>query len=64
MTESTDDDNINEHNVDTNPNTVSNFFWECILNSLYIMQVLRLPILIVCVYTFIVFIYDVLMYPV
>lgn len=64
MTESTDDDNTNELNVDNNPNTVSSLLWECILNSLYIMQVLRLPIQIVWVYTFIVFIYDVLMYPV
>ena len=47
MTESTDDDNNNEPNVDTNPNTVRSLLWECILNSLYIMQVLRLPIRIV-----------------
>jgi hypothetical protein len=47
MTESTDDDNTNELNVDNNPNTVSSLLWECILNSLYIMQVLRLPIQIV-----------------
>ncbi len=47
MTESTDDDNNNELNVDNNPNTVSSLLWECILNSLYITQVLRLPIQIV-----------------
>ena len=64
VTESTDDVKNSELNVDNNPNTVSSLLWECILKSLHIMQVLRLPIQIVWVYTFIVFIYDVLMHPV